>query len=146
MVTIKQKTVPFTQFTSSALKNKPGGKALFGLGFAFNSVRQLEYGWMEAPKSMGRPRTRISDILLASPTVLTEEEKGEAGIQEMPDISIVNLPIRPTEPANGPFLHTDPNLGQLVLSPNGQATLRFYGANNSDPFATYTLQLSEVLR
>ncbi|MGH6840095.1 MAG: OmpA family protein [Methylocella sp.] len=147
VVTANGTTVRFTQFTSSALKNKVTGRAAPPLAVARTQANFVnEQGWLSKPKYT-RPSAskRVREILAASPTTVTLDEFLEAGVVGKADTTILNRPIRPTTPSDGFFLHTQTNLGQLLLTPGGDATLRFYTPNNTpnkkDPFATYTLRL-----
>lgn len=147
-VTANGTTVPFTQFTSSPLKNKVSFKhgtrrASIALDAARTKANfRAEEGWMSAPRYL-RPSAskRVREILATSPTTVTLDEFAEAGVVGKGDTKILNRPIRPSTPSNGFFLHTQNNLGQLVLSAHGDATLRFYTPKETDPFATYTLRL-----
>lgn len=100
---------------------------------------------MNAPKYTN-PRTSkpIREILAVSPTVLTSEEFLEAGVVAKSETKIMNRPIRPTTPSDRPFLHTQTNIGQLVLTPQGEAILRFYGTQGDEPFATYKVQVDSL--
>lgn len=142
-VTVKGKTVPFTQFTSSALKNAATGKSSFALSVIQNNASSIEeQGWLNTPKSTNSGVTkRVREILAVSPTVLTSEEFLRAAVVTKSDTKIMNRPIRPTTPSDSPFLHTQTNIGQLVLTSQGEAILRFYGTKSDKPFATYKVQV-----
>jgi len=145
-VTVMGTTVPFTQFTSSALKNAATGESRLGLSVIRNNASAIdELGWMNAPKyTKPRVSKRIQEILTVSPTVVTDAEFLEAGIMAKGETTIMNRPIRPTTPSHGPFLHTQTNIGQLILTPQGEALLRFYGTQSAELFATYKVQIDSL--
>ncbi len=146
-VTVMGATVPFTQFTSSELKNAATGFSKFGLDVIRKKAGAIdEQGWMSAPKYTNpNVSKRIREILTVSPTVVTDAEFLEAGIMAKSETTIRNQPIRPTTPSDGYFLHTQTNIGQLVLTPKGEAILRFYGTRSANPFATYKIQVDSLL-
>jgi hypothetical protein len=137
----------FTQFTSSALKNSASGTnfKLLSSAEAKNPSGVDETGWLTAPSYTNtRARKRIREILATSPALLTGDEIINARVlpaQAKGDTQVSGETIRPTDPSGIPCVHVQNNLGQLLLSPQGEATLRFYGSTSVDPFATYKLKL-----
>ena len=146
------RTIHFTQFTSSAVKNRtPKVMQHQAKSEANAQPTHIEYAWRswaDFLTAVGAARTNtVKSRLGESPLVLTYDEMRAASIPSFAAQATLVSALQPDRQQD--FVVVDSNLGQLRLRGVGAtaaAELAFYGSQNGTPLAKLSLRLDRFTK